>query len=276
MYIFIQIVSFEKYLRHVTHFNASGPFYYVLLYIQLVIVSPYIYLFLRKISKKRYAWVYELLGAGAVLVISSLTTNYTNILSVYGGGGKLFGGTYLFLLYLGMWFAKYYPNINLKWVSSFVLFIIGVTVTITWWRFIYNNNLKIDSYLPFGDGSNPPSVSFGIYSILIVFITFCLGSLTDCFPNSLFTKGFSCVSKLGKHTLYIFLYHKLFLDFFIPKSLQFMHYEFTNFWMKRVVYFIILLWGPICVEYILKYASNWIKESKKEWMKEEDISNGKN
>ncbi len=39
------------------------------------------------------------------IIISYFTTNYSQILDIYGGGDPLFGGTYLILFLLGQLFA---------------------------------------------------------------------------------------------------------------------------------------------------------------------------
>ena len=109
-----QFFDLETVLKHIVFFNASGPLYYVLLYIQLVIISPIVYKTLKSAEQIRFHVVIECFLLVPILFISGWMTKNSNILSVYGGGGKLFGGSYLVLLYLGMWFAKYYPKINLK------------------------------------------------------------------------------------------------------------------------------------------------------------------
>lgn len=133
-------------MKYVTRFGISGPFYYVLLYIQLVLICPFLYKLFEYADTKKTAWNWEFFFMLLVLVVSGLTTNYTNILSVYGGGGKLFGGTYLFLFYIGMWFGKYYHKIQMKRLPAIILFEVGVVLTIFWWSFIAANGCKIDIY----------------------------------------------------------------------------------------------------------------------------------
>lgn len=40
-----------------------------------------------------------------ICIVAFLTTNYTNILDIYGGGGKLLGGTYLIAFWVGMLYS---------------------------------------------------------------------------------------------------------------------------------------------------------------------------
>lgn len=83
-----QIVVFKYfdivlYIQYVIHFN-MGPFYYVMLYIQLMIANKIIYNLLT------YEWknqvLAEIISGIIILGFSSLTTNKTDILRIYGGG----------------------------------------------------------------------------------------------------------------------------------------------------------------------------------------------
>ena len=64
-----------------TRFGISGPFYYVLLYIQLVLICPFLYKLFEYADTKKTAWNWEFFFMLLVLVVSGLTTNYTNILN---------------------------------------------------------------------------------------------------------------------------------------------------------------------------------------------------
>ena len=80
--------DFETLLHHIIRFDMSGPFYYVLLYLQLVLISPVLFRVFEKADEIKRGYMIETLGFLAVLGISNWTTKYSNILNVYGGGGK--------------------------------------------------------------------------------------------------------------------------------------------------------------------------------------------
>ena len=103
VYYIVQYRSFSLagYIDRVVHFSVNGPFYFVLLYIQMILIAPLLYFWFSWARKRRYDTLLLIAGLAAALVIASFTTRYTNILGVYGGGGKLFGGTNLVLFYLG-------------------------------------------------------------------------------------------------------------------------------------------------------------------------------
>ena len=250
---------FVNYLTRVIHFNASAPFYYVLLYLQLLFLAPVLYSLLRYADRFKYAVAVEVIGLIAVLVISSWTTNYSNIMGVYGGGGKLFGGTYLILLYLGMLFGKHYKKNSVNKIVLVIVFIISTTLTVLWWNFISVDKCQIDAHIPYGRGFNPPSLSFGLYAILMACTIYLLERVLS-FSTQL-TKVFGTVSVLGKHTLYIFLYHRMFLDVVFPRFFERTGIVISNIWVMRMVYFTCMVGGSIVIEIILERIHSLLKKT---------------
>ncbi len=250
--------SFVTFLDQSLHFYGSGPFYYVLLYLQLLLVAPLIHALLEYTGTQKNGFTTEILGLAIVIVISWFTTNRSDILNVYGGGGKLFGGTYLILLYLGMMFGSHYEKIKLNKKVSIVAFIICAAATIMWAFFISVDKSRIDSYLPFGEGFNPPSLSLGLYAILVA-CTVYLSEKALC-DNEHIKKIYEKVSPIGKHTLYIFLYHRLFLDYFIPTFQNRTGIYLTNIWIMRLVYLPCMIGGPILIEIAFRRSYAMIRK----------------
>lgn len=238
----------RTYLQYVVGFNLSGPFYYVLLYLQLMLISRLLYGIVKRMHGKYY-WMWEI-GIGVVILfISSLTTNYTNVLDVYGGGGKILGGTYLFLFYLGMLISKHdiFKNITLK--KSLLFSVVGFMLWFVWWGFECYDQFSLDSKLPFGAGFNPPSVTSGVMALIMLVFTCGVFSLFEYFKYLNWITTF--VSWIGKHTLYIFLYHRLFLDYVMGYC-----YLSSNIWFKRIIYFSVMVFGSI----IFDYFFHWVKK----------------
>ena len=260
VFLFYRFFDFEIYINGVVHFNIVGAFYYVLLYLQLIVIAPLLYQIFVFSNDKKQGFLIEVVGLLFVVLISFVTMNYTNILSVYGGGGKLFGGTYLILLYLGMCFGKYYEKIRLKRWQSIIVFVIGLSGSILSWRFIVQDQFQLDKRLPFGNGINPPGISLIIYTLFITATIYSLGMLIRDFENGVITIAFKNIEKLGKHTLYIFLYHgfwievlALFFETPIGRSLD-------HIWVRRVVYFPCMILGSLFMEFIIKKGCGWIKK----------------
>jgi len=84
--VIFRYFDFNQYVGFLLHFNASGPFYYILLYLQLTAVSPILYAMIRKSRTWKYPIVLQAFGLVGVVYVAYLTTNYSNILEIYGGG----------------------------------------------------------------------------------------------------------------------------------------------------------------------------------------------
>lgn len=234
--------DFGVYIQYLTKFNISGPFYYVLLYVQLMLLKKVLLNVLNKIPC-RFSAVFEILLGGIILYICYLTTNYTNILDVYGGGGRLFGGTYLFIFYLGMIFKKHgvFDKVSLQ--KSLVFSITFIVAYYIWWRFMCINCFELDASLPFGNGGNPPSISILILAVIVLCLAFGIFTLSERNKYTAFISDI--VAWIGKHTLYIFLYHMFWRIFVLEQ------YTFENINLKRIVYLSVMIFGPIFIEYII-------------------------
>ena len=230
--------DFFSYWNFVTRFNISQPLYFVLLYIQLMLVNKLLYNALTKLPGGVYK---DILLLCIIVFISYLTTNYTNVLDVYGGGGKLFGGTYLIVFFLGMLIEKYGLLHYSKRKNSLCICLVAGISAIAWWAFACNNWYALDAKLPFGEGINPPSITEGVYGIIMLVFSFGLFSFLD--ECNKYVKLFTKIPYyIGRSTMYVFLYHRLFLDVFLEP-----HVTCTNIWIKRLLYLSIMIGGPILI-----------------------------
>lgn len=242
--------DFGVYLKFIAGFNISGPLYFVLLYIQLMLINKPLYEILSRIPGGGYA---DALFMCVIVLVSYFTTNYTNILDVYGGGGKLFGGTYLAVFCLGMVIAKY-DLLNFKSVMMKLgLGIAAGVLSVFWWNFECEDRFALDAKLPFGYGVNPPSISLIIMAIIILIFSYGIFSFLDEYRrNKYMDITLRIIYYMGQSTMYIFLYHRLFLDLFLVPN-----FSHLNIWVKRIFYFTVMIAGSImikiCVENIEKY-----------------------
>lgn len=241
----------EQFVYDLIHCSAMGPFYYVSLYVQLLVISPLIFrAFINDTRNKGF--IQEVFGLVFVGFISYLTTNYSNILSIYGGGGRLFGGSYLILLYVGMLFGKYSNCYVIRKKGLIAGIIISITATVGWWRFISRDRLLLDSKLPFGSGFNPPSISFSLYGFLMLVTIWLIGKLLDVCTEGIVHIIWRKMGEIGKHTLYIFLYHRLYLQAMFPFLKDVYGIELDNIWFKRLAYFVVIIVGSIIIECIVE------------------------
>lgn len=231
----------KEYCIGVLKFNIQGPFYFVALYLQLMIINRILYNLVSKLSLKK-----NFLLGGCILIIATVTTQYTNILNIYGGGGKLFGGTYLFCYYIGMMFIKY--DVFSDNIKRGIFFAVsGAIGYFVWWKFVCIDQLVIDSKLPFGSGMNPPGVSLFIMSILVLGLVYGLCMLLQRLNLNLVVDS---VSWLGAHTLYIFLYHRAFLDVLSSRI------DLENQILKGIICFGAMVIGPMLIEWMMKVVKD--------------------
>ncbi len=195
--------------------------------------------------------IIELVGLIAVLGISKLTMEHTDILGVFVGG-KLFGGTYLILFYLGMWFGKYCNRIKIPMFVSAILSVILCGCTVCWWWFITIDKFSLDSSLPFGGGINPPSISLGLCACFIALSLFFIEMTFRNKQSGVPMKIMGGLGFIGKHTLYIFLYHLFILETVFPFILLKTGISINGFWIRRVVYFSVMIFGSMLIELILE------------------------
>lgn len=183
------------FLNELILFKASPPFYFVLFYLQLIIVSPILYKLLIKSNI-----VLRLVSLVAIYFISRCLTHYTEVYGIYGGGGRILGGSYLFVFFLGMLFfmiyKKYGDYINRLWIHF-----IGIVSSAVIIYVLYSTG-----WLNIG-WSNPPNKQTIIYTCAVLVLGYSLYMIMHK------TKILTIFTALGKYSLYIFLYHMLAINF---------------------------------------------------------------
>ena len=246
------VFDLEFYLSSVVRFNAAGPFYYVLMYLQFLFAVPILALFTRWSGWRGIGL--EIVGFMVCLVIGCFTTTHSNVLHVYGGGGNLLGGTFLILLYMGIWFGKYCRDIRLGKLLLFVEFLVFCVAAVAWWGFMVQDRLRMDVLFPFVKSlkfrGNPPGICVVIYSCLVAGTVFFLGTLLDYCATNRVRRIMGGVTWLGRHTLYIFLYHNFWRDVLqrIP-CISGMGYT----WLKWIIYFSVMILGSLLFEVVFKW-----------------------
>ena len=191
--------DFIQFLNQIISFSASGPYYFVAFFIQLVLVSTFIFFLFKK-----YNNIYKhLMIISIIYLISVYFNKHTIIGNIMGGGGKLLGGSYLFVFSLGI-FIYNYINILKGFKTNIIVFIVSLVCIV-----IFEKNQMILKVW-----SNPPNNYLVFYTIIIFFIVF---SSYNIFLSKLrlIIKLIKCINKIGQNSLYIFLYHYIFIHFAI-------------------------------------------------------------
>lgn len=180
-------------------FNLTGAFYFVFFFIQLVIVSPFLYAWLNYCNSHKFSYLLHAITFIFLVVFGAISFKYTLMLNVYGGGKNLLGSTYLLLYYTGMFLANK-GIFNLKnGKKKIVLFLISLIFLLVWGYLYVNKLLPFDNYVVnfFGNGINPPSINSSIYALLILFVVYFGISMLEQANNKLLKAILSVVSFIG-------------------------------------------------------------------------------
>ena len=248
--------GFNTYLDYLVHFSASSPFYYVSLAIQLLCLIPLLAVCTEMREKNIF---YSVCVIVVLFVTAWFSINHSNILDIYGGGGVLCGGTYILLFYLGMVFGKKVANIEMDRSRLHVISFVSAILAVIIGRFIVWNKLNVDGFMPFGKGINPPSISLMTYAIVITVFCYGFGKIMDLSYNVLIKTSYSILAWVGRHTLFIFLYHRVFLDYIFP-YLNRQLFDLYSYRIGRIFCFMFMILGPICFEFFYKKGSKTLKD----------------
>lgn len=240
------------YVRCLVHFNATLPLYYVCLYLQLMLVGKLLVDVLKRCPRNKKGYLMEMVLFVGIVGISVLTTNYTQILDIYGGGGKVLGGTYLILFYIGMLIAKH------EWLAKDSLpksVIIWLIASLGWffcWQNLENLKKIFDYKVPLGGGFNPPSITFMLFALFALFAVYGFCKILE---KTKYTRIFVEVgARIGKHTLHIFMYHTMIIYYFLVPC-----FPIENMWLKRVFYWGVVVVASILLEFIIGKCLNVLK-----------------
>ena len=196
-------------LQKLITFKATGPLYYVAVYMQLIIITPFligiINLCERNNRMLRFILVWVL-----IIAISYCTTHYTNIFDIAIGGGNLFAGPWLLFWFAGMSIRYVEKGITLSQRQKKYALVL-LTVMIAGWQYLFVNR-GMNSSLGHILNSRQVGLTWAnALETLLIFFWFRLS--VEMFENAAKGMGKWVLKPLdfmGRHSLYIFLYHMLF------------------------------------------------------------------
>lgn len=242
-------------LQNLLHFNATGPLYYVAVYIQLLVVSPVLIGIIEKC--KNHKWLF-IISWIVVIGIGALTTHYTNLFDIVIGGGNLFAGPWIVFWFLGMCIKYLEQNVAVKqemekWI------VIGLTASIVVWQYVFVNkrlNLELGSLY---HGTQVGMTWANAFETVLLFFWFkYVVELCERYKGNVVATIINVFDFMGRYTLYIFLYHMLFISLY-RAYLEIPIYE-VNRW--ACLFFIMV--GSIILGLIFKrlrmYFINLLKE----------------
>lgn len=192
-----------KFIGKLITFSASGPFYFVFFFLQLIFCSVFIFNIFMKHNK-------GILMDGGILFVIYLLCIYLNRCTdmgpFYGGAKYLLGGSYLFLFCLGMVIYKYMNRLLNKKTS-----ILWLLLTLLCFAIFEIYQLYYKGW------SNPPN-KYTVFYILIIFsIVFIIKNICTLKNKSL-DRLVDIINMIGSNSLYVFLYHSLIIQIFTDYS----------------------------------------------------------
>jgi len=113
-----------------------------------------------------------------------------------------------------------------------------------------NGSLPFDQWLMpyYGNGFNPPSVRFIVFSIITLFVLYSLFSLLEENTWEIIQQVVDLFSFIGKHTLYVFMYHLFVKDMI----LKYFSAVLVNKWAMRICIFVPMIVAPVITVYLVK------------------------
>ena len=199
----------SDYLDHLLHFSIQGPFYFLPIYFQFVLIAPLLKAWCDYCSARRAACLWHAVTVILLGVFSYTSVRFTFFLPLHGGARFLLGGTYIVLYYLGMAFvsagvfekAKRYRRIILP-VSA------AAWIGILLW--LKQGAFPLDKLFPnWTERMNPPGLQLILFAISTVFLSYSTFSMID---DSRFRNVLRPLSFMGQYTIYTFLYHYVIME----------------------------------------------------------------
>lgn len=197
--------SFTFFLKELRSFGlevSNGHLYFLAFYIELMLVAPFIVkLYLCKNANIIKNLVLLLLS----WLLSLLFYRYTCIEGLALGSRYAFGGSYFFVLNLGIFFWIHIKKLLTQTTSN----VIGLITSVLLFIYFYHKKYIDLSW------SNPPN-QFAIFYTLIIFsFLFCLHNLLVTLFNKIHLPAktiFSPILIVGKNSLYIYFFHMIIVD----------------------------------------------------------------
>ena len=206
------------FITYFLYFNGSPPFYFVLFYIQLMLISRPLSLFVNTVYESKrpiYQKVLIHIAVGILLLYAThIFINYTSTHNINGGAKYLFGGTYLFIYYIGIILGSckkiLYPSLT-KSSSYIYIYICGIIIfpilSVATFMEMITKGPFFGSVAYFGGTYNPPETRLIVYTLMVFGGLLCLNWIIDKISFKPFTLIRNAIAWLGRYSLYIFLFH---------------------------------------------------------------------
>ena len=156
-----------------------------------------------------------------------------------------------------MLFGKYYNSIiairkNKKVVFAFA----SLAMALIFMCVVFYKGFFLDRIAILGSVINPPGFTEIVYAVLIMLTVFFICNIAKDISYKPLINSANALDYLGSQTLYIFLYHRLFLDFFLNRF-----FSGLNVLIKVPVFYLVMILGSILLGILYKWSAKTIKDS---------------
>lgn len=196
------------YLNALVHFNARLAYWFVAMYLQLMLLSRPLYLLINRMARLpgRRGPLAEAGLMAALLAFAVCANRYAKVLDIYGGGGVLFGGSYVLFFAGGMLCARHRLfQIKSRCFHGGMALLFGVLL-LGWWKVLCRSGAAITQMLLAGRPIDPPGVLIGLEAVLLIGLCFHGFSFMEQLrwkPVQLLCSG---VDWVGRHCQSLYLY----------------------------------------------------------------------
>lgn len=235
-------LNLGAYVLWAVNFNLEGQFYYVLIYLQLIAVAPVVYLLVMNCRRGKASFLFRILFLALAWLVSMFLMKHSFALETYGGGKYLLGGTYFFVFAAGMLAADLHISFREKRTAGIASLGAGVILAASLGFLLRDRFAWDESMFGWLLRVNPPGITLMVYSFAVVLFLFAGGSFLILWNKKGMNRILQLMQYIGRYTLYIFLYHTLILDTFLPRLTFLDHMPGM---LKTLVYMAGMLFIPI-------------------------------
>ncbi|NQX47280.1 acyltransferase [Paenibacillus tritici] len=237
------VFDYRIFYNRLLYFSASGQFYFIVFFIQLVVVAPFLFIIFKKQQNNIYLQAVFLFLA---YILSLLFLHNTLIGDFYGGAIYLFGGSYFFVFCMGIIIYTHLEKLNSRRANFSILAISLLLLFVVEWFGLIDRSW-----------ANPPNKFTIVYMLVVLGLIFSLSNLISL-KNMILKRIIGFINYLGQNSLYIFLYHYMFLDI-CKKSKVLSDISLNYKPIYFICVFVISLVSPLIIpisgRYLKKYYS---------------------
>lgn len=203
--------DFGVFLSTLLRFNALAPYYFILFFIQLITVSPVLFLLIKRIQKQKNPLPFYFISIIVIIFLSWVFTKYTFVMDIYGGGRMILGGSYFLVFYFGLLFASFNVKINsTRQAVIHCTVFCGLLIVFIIMYGKQNSLILVLAKMISLWQLNPPGMILLVYSALVFGAFGSLYYLCEYTSPKFLVKILKPIEVCGKYSLIIFLYHLLF------------------------------------------------------------------